>query len=558
MCSNINCTQSTPCNSCITSNVYIPCHTCTTPDPCATPTVPCCKVKIESFKCITNAEITSSTLGIQPDNTLDEVIEKIIAYFDTLTGFYKGDKGDKGEPGPRGKRGCRGPAGTGGDSIESVVNNNDGTVTITTELGDVFTFTVSTSGPIVVENTLFVSKLGNDASGLRARFDRHYLTIEAASLASQTGDKIIVYPGDYQENDNPFATDVNYYLHENVLVTCPTVVFGDTPGNAVNYSVRGYGSFYNTNTNVGNIVNLQESFSTIYLRHKEGQGGEDSIVANCSWIDIKGKTLIVQKGKLLDIEGTTFGTVNYENYDASSTVDQTNHIYLHDLTLGDTVKLNIKGNLLSDASADSVVKIETANTSKIEIGLHIKTVASPAIFTVYQDSGIIKFNGSIKEALLGWWINLPTTTARLYVKDAQIQVGGIGIWSDINTTDITVIIEDSLIERLFSSAGEVLTITNSGVIRETNFLISNTRIVNYNTTAPSDGILLTGPITNLQIENSEIYTENSQPSINTDIANNVALLTNLIANYAMDASVTNTVATTSVDIVTTNPIIIEF
>ncbi len=206
---------------------------CTSCDPCKKTPEPCCKVKVNSFKCITNASITSTALGINEDDTLDEVITKIIAFYDTLTGFYKGDTGPQGPQGPRGKRGCRGPAGSGGDSIETVVNNNDGTVTITMTSGDVFTFTVATSVPIVVQNTLFVSKLGNNTTGLRTRFDRHFLTIDAASTAAQPGDTVIVYPGDYQEVDNPFATGVNYFLHENVAVTCPTIVFGDTPGNAV-------------------------------------------------------------------------------------------------------------------------------------------------------------------------------------------------------------------------------------------------------------------------------------------------------------------------------------
>ena len=46
-------------------------------------------------------------------------------------------------------------------------------------------------------NTVWVSKSGNDSTGVRARFDLPFLTVGAAQTAAQSGDTIVVLPGDY-------------------------------------------------------------------------------------------------------------------------------------------------------------------------------------------------------------------------------------------------------------------------------------------------------------------------------------------------------------------------
>lgn len=54
---------------------------------------------------------------------------------------------------------------------------------------------------IGLANTLWVSKDGNDSTGLRERLDKPFLTCTAAKAAAQSGDTIKVGPGTYNEND---------------------------------------------------------------------------------------------------------------------------------------------------------------------------------------------------------------------------------------------------------------------------------------------------------------------------------------------------------------------
>ena len=54
---------------------------------------------------------------------------------------------------------------------------------------------------IKVDNTVFVMKNGDDALGMRERFDLPFLTVTAALAAAVSGDCVVVYPGTYDENN---------------------------------------------------------------------------------------------------------------------------------------------------------------------------------------------------------------------------------------------------------------------------------------------------------------------------------------------------------------------
>lgn len=84
---------------------------------------------------------------------------------------------------------------------------------------------------IKVGNTLFVSKTGNDSTGQREDYTKHFATPWAAKLAALPGDEIIVYPGhyttglsgaDFISNNNTESSlvgdSISYYLHEGVLI----------------------------------------------------------------------------------------------------------------------------------------------------------------------------------------------------------------------------------------------------------------------------------------------------------------------------------------------------
>ena len=59
------------------------------------------------------------------------------------------------------------------------------------------------ANPIIIENTVFVTKNGNDGTGLIERLDKPFLTITAAISAAVNATKpmtVMVYPGTYAEN----------------------------------------------------------------------------------------------------------------------------------------------------------------------------------------------------------------------------------------------------------------------------------------------------------------------------------------------------------------------
>lgn len=64
-----------------------------------------------------------------------------------------------------------------------------------------------------IENMLFVSENGNDATGLRTRLDKPFLTISAAMNAATVNDTVYVFPGNYTiPSGDPFIVpNVNMY-----------------------------------------------------------------------------------------------------------------------------------------------------------------------------------------------------------------------------------------------------------------------------------------------------------------------------------------------------------
>lgn len=63
---------------------------------------------------------------------------------------------------------------------------------------------------ISLNNTLYVSKNGNDGTGTRNKITAPYLTIGAAKAAASSGDTIIVFPGAYTEAGITLTSGISY------------------------------------------------------------------------------------------------------------------------------------------------------------------------------------------------------------------------------------------------------------------------------------------------------------------------------------------------------------
>ena len=195
-----DCNQSNPCNPCKCENRY------------QGPDIP--------------------QVGVETGMTYDEVIE-ILSNYSSNTEFEDGN----------------GIESTNFNSTTGVLTLNftDGTSYSTTNL-------LGPQGPqgppgpeqLIIQNTIFVSKNGNDTTGVRNDWTKPFLTIGAANSVAQPSDLVIVFPGVYNES-NVAKTDVNYYYHKGSIVNSGsnTCVF-DSVGQAKNVFIYGEGDFKST------------------------------------------------------------------------------------------------------------------------------------------------------------------------------------------------------------------------------------------------------------------------------------------------------------------------
>lgn len=96
----------------------------------------------------------------------------------------QGLQGIQGVPGPTGPTGATGPAGP---------------------------------SELFIGKTLYVSKLGDDATAVPYDIANHYLTITAAKTAAVAGDTIVVHPGTYSEA-SLYKNGVNYHFLNGAII----------------------------------------------------------------------------------------------------------------------------------------------------------------------------------------------------------------------------------------------------------------------------------------------------------------------------------------------------
>jgi len=113
------------------------------------------------------------------------------------------------------------------------------------------------SGSTLAGNTVWVSKTGNDSSGVRENVGAAFLTLSAAKAAAFSGDTIMVLPGGYADSDLQKA-GVNWHFFNGAIVTnnsAVTSIFDNSTGGSGNSDITGDGVFVDPlNTRVLNWV----------------------------------------------------------------------------------------------------------------------------------------------------------------------------------------------------------------------------------------------------------------------------------------------------------------
>ena len=114
---------------------------------------------------------------------------------------------------------------------------------------DLRRFDPNTLTSLTLQNSLFVAKNGNDATGTRNRLDKPFLTITAAQTAASSGDVIIIFPGTYTDTLLQ-KNGVEYYFYPGAVISAANTIWSMTSD--ISYTVSGYGEFISTSS----VVNI--------------------------------------------------------------------------------------------------------------------------------------------------------------------------------------------------------------------------------------------------------------------------------------------------------------
>lgn len=163
----------------------------------------------------------------------------------------QGAQGPQGVQGPQGAQGLQGNPGPQGPSGTSNVP---------------------------IGNSVFVSKIGSDATGTRDNMSLPFVTIQGALAAAQTGDTIFVFPGDYELTDQlVLKNDIHFeFLGEGLVQLVLGVnknIFEDSGASAVNCKINAPGwTFEGRNTTVSQtdngIIKLTKASTVVFNAYK--------------------------------------------------------------------------------------------------------------------------------------------------------------------------------------------------------------------------------------------------------------------------------------------------
>ena len=279
---------------------------------------------------------------------------------------------------------------------------------------------------LTINNTLFVSKNGNDGTALPDRWDLPFLTINSAQAVAGAGDTIYVFAGNYNEGVNDvIKTDVKYWFELGAILTCNTKCVADF-GLAKNIDVDGAGSFVVTALNFGEgVVTMTNSASTLRFRGVSVTGVANGFsLIDGATFDVKVGTITVTNQYAIDIRGNIEGRISFDEIDNSSTA-----IAIQLRNLGtDAVerKIFINGTNGGLVKADSNVNgvIGTLNTNNTRVYYSDITIdhRSGVAFLIEMQSGLNYFKNINGRSIAGsgFEADVGTGTPTSYLQNCNL------------------------------------------------------------------------------------------------------------------------------------------
>lgn len=259
-----------------------------------------------------------------------------------------------------------------------------------------------------IENTLFVSKNGNDSLAERGNWNQPFLTIFAAKSAAQTGDTIFVFPGEYNEGSSDIiASDVKYWFELGSKVISNFECISDF-GVAKNIHVDGFGDFQELflNFSKGAVV-LNNPSSTLFLRCRELVGRAQAIsINNCATYDIKCSYATCVNQYVATIRGNSEGSLEIDDCEQQSGAAQILYRNLGTDLVARTHYLKI-GVMRGNCNGQGMVTtINTFNTITIcEIG-NMQTTGAGRLFNFWTGQNFVKNTNGNAPIGAGVWTEI--------------------------------------------------------------------------------------------------------------------------------------------------------
>lgn len=378
-----------------------------------------------------------------------------------------------------------------------------------------------------VTATLYVTKGGVDATGLRGRLDKPFLTIAAAQTAASSGDVIIVYPGTYSEGTLG-KSGVRYHFIDGAILSSGTSPAFTNAG-SISFTVSGDAEIITTS-------------------------GTPLFITSTGTVSITAK-------KITSTSGTTFRTGNSASLYANIRETCISSAGDNCILLGSSFMF-VKCPVLS--AGGFAVAENQSTTSTLYINCQTMTSSGSQLFNllgtnyiygnmVYTGSGTGIAPGSSGLSNVYIYGNLNVTNSSTAYTFACNNVGITGTFDFYGsiTGGGPIYIANCAATYRFTLHGDIDIVKNlqGAIIQQTGILILQGRVKNLDSNVGSFGIDLSTFSGTCIIQNAVIVTGSGSANSIYSGGNpvNVVSLGSSMANKAKDAAVTIVAGTLTIN-----------
>jgi len=401
---------------------------------------------------------------------------------------------------------------------------------------------------LAIQNTIFVSKNGDDATGTRNLWNKPFLTITGAKAVAQAGDCIYVFAGTYNEGSNDIiASDVKYYFELGSIVQCSFEVISDF-GVAKNIDVDGYGVFQTLGVNFGKgVIYTSNPATTIRVRYKELIGRTNGYaMSDCASFDVRGVKITTDLQYGAFFKGNITGVFEFQE------INTGNASGIVFSTVGnDLVKRNIKiiGGIINSSlvsfGGGTISAFNCFNThityENIQVNHTPATYNSGGLFFNFT-SGFFYFKNCVLESTIGYGMEIGSTGVVL-LNNTLIKA----------TTRAIVTRNSSQVEANDCEINGDLTLS-AGSTDGTITVTGTSEMTLNNCEVSQDSAVGTECVMNIQnsnvrLRNCKLY---ANPAISESIRNTLATAQNIevelpcVTNKVVSADFTNVIAGTNI------------